>query len=979
MWRVRPSRRRTVGRVDWKSTNSSGSIVAKRVGVERRAEEGEGGGGGLARVVPALERANESRGPEAIRAALPAEGLHPTFTVAGHVRRAGHHRPRGRHHLTAAGRRGRRRLRVHAQGPAARAHRHAVPRARAARPHRRAARRARSRTPTCSPGASTAASSCACAGAWSASATSCRSRCTQIERAESADPAEFLPVAYRNLDELDGFLEHLAREVHDPAYARPARAAARRRRAARRLAPRAVHPRRAPRLPRRAARAHRGGRRRWRSRRASLHPRLNSDLLLCAALVHDLGKTREFTYGAEIGLSRGGAAARPRRARPAPARRARGRAWTRRKRLALAHCVLCHHGPDAAPGRPLRLARGAGPVPAQCAGCECEGRIGARARTSGTKVRRHVHHSVRPAAATAERRRGARRVVQGRAPELRHAGGLRARRGAAAEHRQHADPRRRRATTRSTSTRDDRHDVSTGTELAGLLADRDAQRSCSPRSPRRRASARCRASTSASSPTVGELARPSRRAGVLPVIVLSVLYFIGLIPAFLALVIPGIWLAVAWSVSYPALLSEGIGPVAALGRSFRLVQRPLVADVRRAARDVPDRARDQRHPRRAARRDARSRRSTTRRSRRCIYTIVNTLSSLITLPLFAAVLTIIYFDLRVRKEGFDLQLLARGVGRRERARRARDERSAARVAAARRRFAPPRAGRRASRRRAAGAERRLRAAAGSPPAAGRAPPQLPAARRRPAERRPAGGRRRRSAARATEGPRAEPAARGRAPWRPSSPRCCWARCRRRSRSPRARPDAVGGARAGARDPAASGASAAASVPRPFAGLLRWLGDRLQPVARLLRPTSRSAIPGGRPVLFAILGALVLLAAALLARGSIRRRAAAAVRAARARAPAREDPGGARARRRPRRRGGRVGDRGAPALPRRAAAARRARADRVPPVADHRRGRRRGRLAGVRARRRGLRRDRLRRPAPPARPTRPRAARAGSAC
>ncbi len=34
-----------------------------------------------------------------------------------------------------------------------------------------------------------------------------------------------------------------------------------------------------------------------------LHPRLNSDLLVCAALVHDLGKTREFTYGAEIGLT----------------------------------------------------------------------------------------------------------------------------------------------------------------------------------------------------------------------------------------------------------------------------------------------------------------------------------------------------------------------------------------------------------------------------------------------------------------------------------------------------------------------------------------------------------------------------------------------------------------------------------------------------------------------------------------------------
>src|SRR3712207_292481 len=38
-----------------------------------------------------------------------------------------------------------------------------------------------------------------------------------IRRAgDDADPAEFLPVAYRDLDELDGFLEHLAREVYDP-------------------------------------------------------------------------------------------------------------------------------------------------------------------------------------------------------------------------------------------------------------------------------------------------------------------------------------------------------------------------------------------------------------------------------------------------------------------------------------------------------------------------------------------------------------------------------------------------------------------------------------------------------------------------------------------------------------------------------------------------------------------------------------------
>src|SRR5688500_6618265 len=41
----------------------------------------------------------------------------------------------------------------------------------------------------------------------------------EIVRAEGADPAAFLPVAYRDLEELDGFLEHLAREVHDPRYA----------------------------------------------------------------------------------------------------------------------------------------------------------------------------------------------------------------------------------------------------------------------------------------------------------------------------------------------------------------------------------------------------------------------------------------------------------------------------------------------------------------------------------------------------------------------------------------------------------------------------------------------------------------------------------------------------------------------------------------------------------------------------------------
>ena len=81
-----------------------------------------------------------------------------------------------------------------------------------------------------------------------------------------------------------------------------------------------------------------------------LHPRLNPDLLLTAAIVHDLGRTREFTYGAEIGADRRGPAVRAPRARRADRVRAGRRRLDDQRRLALLHCVLCHHGAAAAPG-----------------------------------------------------------------------------------------------------------------------------------------------------------------------------------------------------------------------------------------------------------------------------------------------------------------------------------------------------------------------------------------------------------------------------------------------------------------------------------------------------------------------------------------------------------------------------------------------------------------------------------------------------
>jgi 3'-5' exoribonuclease len=169
-----------------------------------------------------------------------------------------------------------------------------------------------------------------------------------IARAEDADPAAFLPVAYRNLDELDGFLEHLAREVHDPGYAALLEGL---------LADAGLRAawRRAP-CTRGGHHAYLGGLLEHTVAVATLaqetcilHPRLNSDLLLCAALVHDLGKTREFSYGAELGLTDegrllghvalGAQLLEPRLAALAPERR-----------VALLHCVLCHHGAQAAPG-----------------------------------------------------------------------------------------------------------------------------------------------------------------------------------------------------------------------------------------------------------------------------------------------------------------------------------------------------------------------------------------------------------------------------------------------------------------------------------------------------------------------------------------------------------------------------------------------------------------------------------------------------
>jgi 3'-5' exoribonuclease len=174
-----------------------------------------------------------------------------------------------------------------------------------------------------------------------------------IARAEDADPAAFLPVAYRDLDELDGFLEHLAGEVRDPAFA--ALLADLLQDAAVRAALR-----RTP-CTRNGHHAYLGGLLEHTVAVTTLaletcvlHPRLDQDLLLTAAIVHDLGKTREFALGAEIGLTEEG---RLLGHVELGLRLLEERAMVldEPRRLALAHCVLTHHG-DRKPATPEALA-----------------------------------------------------------------------------------------------------------------------------------------------------------------------------------------------------------------------------------------------------------------------------------------------------------------------------------------------------------------------------------------------------------------------------------------------------------------------------------------------------------------------------------------------------------------------------------------------------------------------------------------------
>ena len=147
----------------------------------------------------------------------------------------------------------------------------------------------------------------------------------------------------------------------------------------------------------------------------------------------------------------------------------------------------------------------------------------------------------------------------------------------------------------------------------------------------------------------------------IPLLVTYVIWIVIVSIGTILLIIPGIFLATRLSMTFAALVFERTGPFGSLGRSWQLTKgnfwRTLgtlvvvflitfvlqlvlggIAGGILGASDSGEFA------------------------VAVVLTLVNVLTLVVTYPLWAAVVSVLYYDLRVRNEGFDLQLLARGVG-----------------------------------------------------------------------------------------------------------------------------------------------------------------------------------------------------------------------------------------------------------------------------------------------------------------------------
>jgi hypothetical protein len=145
-----------------------------------------------------------------------------------------------------------------------------------------------------------------------------------------------------------------------------------------------------------------------------------------------------------------------------------------------------------------------------------------------------------------------------------------------------------------------------------------------------------------------------------PLLGISLLNVVGVTLGLIVLIIPGIFLAVAWALCFPAALVEGRRGVGALRRSYQLVKGRwwpvfgallvgiiLVAIISNILEFIVL---------------APTFFSESLLGEAILSGLASIVGFAVTTPLQAAIVTLVYFDQRVRKEGLDLELLAQSLG-----------------------------------------------------------------------------------------------------------------------------------------------------------------------------------------------------------------------------------------------------------------------------------------------------------------------------
>ena len=156
-----------------------------------------------------------------------------------------------------------------------------------------------------------------------------------------------------------------------------------------------------------------------------------------------------------------------------------------------------------------------------------------------------------------------------------------------------------------------------------------------------------------------QIVMPSLGSLILTAILVTIVISIG----FMLCLIPGIYLAVALSFAIPVVVLEGLGATAAMGRSMDLVRGywlrvagtmvllGLIVGVIQMAILWPLNMIVVGGLAKASPAVAQA-----------VSQIINALASMVLFPLSMTGLVVLYYDLRVRKEGFDLQLMTQQIG-----------------------------------------------------------------------------------------------------------------------------------------------------------------------------------------------------------------------------------------------------------------------------------------------------------------------------